>query len=83
MLDLDAAVDLDTPLYDLDGNPVGPVQTVHGGGHPIHFKPFVPRKERIVGYATATLGPLEAHAAAVRTDIRALEDQLFILGLLL
>jgi hypothetical protein len=37
-LDLDAiGVDLDSADWDLDGNPVVPVQTAHGGGTPVHF----------------------------------------------
>lgn len=74
MLDLDAHVDLDTPAYDLDGNPVGTTPPVTiGGGRPFTVKkphrpklaPFVAIRERIVGTATATFGPLEAAAHAV------------------
>jgi hypothetical protein len=73
MLDLDAVVDLDTSAYDLDGVPTGtpvtPPVTLPGGHTSFKVRPkvaqFVPRKERIVGHATATLGPLEAHAHAV------------------
>jgi hypothetical protein len=72
MLDLDAVVDLDTSAYDLDGVPTGTPVTppvTLPGGHGRITRPkvaqFVPRKERIVGHATAVLGPFEAPAHAV------------------
>jgi hypothetical protein len=80
VLDLDATVDLDSPDWDLDGNPVGQPAIAHGGGTPVHFRPFMPIRAAIVARAAAELGPLEAHAAAVRTlDIREEEDEIMLL----
>ncbi|HEY5170688.1 MAG TPA: hypothetical protein VIK54_03065 [Acidimicrobiia bacterium] len=83
MLDLDVVLDLDVGTFGLDGEALGSLPVAaHGGGTPVHFRPFVPRKELIVGTAAAELGPLEAHAAAVRTlDIRAEEDVFLLLFL--
>ena len=79
MLDLDAVVDLDTPAFDLDGFAGQPV-IAHGGGTPVHFKPFIAVHDRIVAQATATFGPLEAHAVAVKTfDVLDDEDELLLL----
>jgi hypothetical protein len=80
ILDLDAAgVDLDSGAWDLDGNPVGQPVITHGGGTPVHFRPFVPRKELIVGTAHAELGSVTSIAAAfVTLDIRAQEAFLLL-----
>ena len=80
-MDLDAAgVDLDTAAFDLDGFPVGQPVIAHGGGTPVHFRPFVPIRAAIVARAAAELGPLEAHAVLIRTlDIRAEEDLIMLL----
>jgi hypothetical protein len=80
VLDLDAVVDLDTSAFDLDGFPVGQPVIAHGGGTPVHFRPFVPIRARIVGTAHAELGPVTSSAVLVVTlDIRAQEDEIMLL----
>jgi hypothetical protein len=84
MLDLDAVIDIDDPLFDLDGNPVGvttPVPTGGAGGRHSAMPAYQPRL--IVGRAAGELGPLDSSATLIRTlDIRQLEAQLLVLDLL-
>ncbi|MDP9336803.1 MAG: hypothetical protein M3Q30_26315 [Actinomycetota bacterium] len=65
VLPFDAPVEFDSPDYTLDGLYVGPPVPVSvGGGRPMYFVP-----NRVVGYAYAELGSLEAHAKAVITRV--------------